>query len=93
MARGDPSTQRGLRLLARVGVEAEMSFKAYPHMLRHACGYALANKGIDTRTLQATLATKLDNALNRAGAAVPSSHLVAPPSCRPQVSPRPFGDA
>jgi site-specific recombinase XerD len=51
MARGDPSTQRGLRLLARVGVEAEMSFKAYPHMLRHACGYALANKGIDTRTL------------------------------------------
>jgi type 1 fimbriae regulatory protein FimB len=24
-------------------------------MLRHACGYALANKGIDTRTLQACL--------------------------------------
>jgi hypothetical protein len=24
-------------------------------MLRHACGYALANKGIDTQTLQAYL--------------------------------------
>jgi type 1 fimbriae regulatory protein FimB len=24
-------------------------------MLRHACGYALANEGIDTRTLQAQL--------------------------------------
>jgi site-specific recombinase XerD len=24
-------------------------------MLRHACGYALANKGTDTRTLQAYL--------------------------------------
>jgi site-specific recombinase XerD len=28
---------------------------AHPHMLRHACGYALANKGHDTRALQAYL--------------------------------------
>jgi integrase len=28
---------------------------AGPHMLRHACGYALANKGHDTRALQAYL--------------------------------------
>jgi type 1 fimbriae regulatory protein FimB/type 1 fimbriae regulatory protein FimE len=27
----------------------------HPHMLRHACGYALANKGHDTRALQALL--------------------------------------
>jgi site-specific recombinase XerD len=27
----------------------------WPAMLRHATGYALANKGIDTRTLQAYL--------------------------------------
>jgi type 1 fimbriae regulatory protein FimB/type 1 fimbriae regulatory protein FimE len=27
-------------------------------MLRHACGYALANKGIDTRALQAYLGHK-----------------------------------
>jgi hypothetical protein len=33
-----------------------MSFKVHPHMLRHACGYALANKGIDTRTCRPTSA-------------------------------------
>jgi integrase len=32
-----------------------IGFKAHPHMLRHACGYALANKGHDTRALQAYL--------------------------------------
>jgi site-specific recombinase XerD len=34
---------------------AKLNFKAHPHMLRHACGYALANKGHDTRALQAYL--------------------------------------
>jgi site-specific recombinase XerD len=29
--------------------------KALPHMLRHACGYALANKGHDTRAIQGWL--------------------------------------
>jgi site-specific recombinase XerD len=28
---------------------------AHPHMLRHTCGFALANKGHDTRALQAYL--------------------------------------
>ena len=32
-----------------------LGFKAHPHMLRHACGFALANKGHDTRALQAFL--------------------------------------
>ena len=32
-----------------------LSFKAHPHMLRHACGYAPANKGHDKRALQAYL--------------------------------------
>ena len=36
-------------------LEARLGFKAHPHMLRHACGYALANKGHDTRALQAYL--------------------------------------
>jgi site-specific recombinase XerD len=26
-----------------------------PHMLRHSCGYKLANDGVDTRTIQAYL--------------------------------------
>jgi site-specific recombinase XerD len=37
------------------GREAKLAFKARPHTLRHACGYALANKGHDTRALQAYL--------------------------------------
>ena len=34
---------------------AGIGFPIHPHMLRHACGYALANRGTDTRTLQAYL--------------------------------------
>ncbi len=41
-----------VRLTARAGEEAEIGFKVHPRMPRHACGYALANKGLDTRTLQ-----------------------------------------
>jgi integrase len=40
------------KLVARAGREAKMEFPVHPHMLRHACGYYLANKGIDTRTIQ-----------------------------------------
>ena len=51
-----PFTTAGFaRMVERAGVEARLVFKAHPHMLRHACGYALANKGHDTRALQAYL--------------------------------------
>jgi site-specific recombinase XerD len=52
--------QAHLKFIARrcAGVEAGFGFKAHPHMLRHACGYALANKGHDTRALQAYLGHK-----------------------------------
>ena len=54
--RGAPFTTAGFaRMIERAGVEARLGFKAHPHMLRHACGYALANKGHDTRALQAYL--------------------------------------
>ena len=54
--RGAPFSVAGLqKLVQRAGVEAKMSFKVHPHMLRHATGFALANKGTDTRTLQAYL--------------------------------------
>ena len=36
----------------------ELGFKAHPHMLRHACGFAPANKGRDTWSLQAYLGHK-----------------------------------
>jgi integrase len=57
--RSTPFTTAGLaRMIERAGIEAELGFKAHPHMLRHACGYALANKGHDTRALQAYLGHK-----------------------------------
>jgi len=57
--RGSPFTTAGFaRMLERAGVEAKLAFKPHPHMLRHACGFALANKGHDTRALQAYLGHK-----------------------------------
>jgi site-specific recombinase XerD len=57
--RGAPFTTAGFaRMLERVGIEAKFGFKPHPHMLRHACGYALANRGHDTRALQAYLGHK-----------------------------------
>lgn len=54
--RSAPFTVSGLqKMVERVGIEAKLPFKVHPHMLRHATGYALANKGTDTRTLQAYL--------------------------------------
>ena len=54
--RGSPFTIAGFsRMIERAGAEAKLGFKAHPHMLRHACGYALANRGHDTRALQAYL--------------------------------------
>ena len=57
--RGAPFGATGFaRLLERAGEAARLPFKAHPHMLRHACGFALANKGHDTRALQAYLGHK-----------------------------------
>jgi type 1 fimbriae regulatory protein FimB/type 1 fimbriae regulatory protein FimE len=57
--RGAPFTTAGFaRMIERAGVAANLGFKAHPHMLRHACGYKLANDGHDTRSLQAYLGHK-----------------------------------
>jgi site-specific recombinase XerD len=57
--RGAPFSTAGFaRMVERVGIEAKLAFKAHPHMLRHACGYKLANDGHDTRALQAYLGHK-----------------------------------
>jgi type 1 fimbriae regulatory protein FimB/type 1 fimbriae regulatory protein FimE len=57
--RGAPFTTAGFaRMMERAGEAAGLKFKAHPHMLRHACGFALANKGHDTRALQAYLGHK-----------------------------------
>jgi integrase len=48
--RGSPFTTAGLARMIEPRPPAAL--KAHPHMLRHACGYALANKGHDTRAIQ-----------------------------------------
>src|SRR5262249_8229095 len=54
--RGGPMAPKSFHaLIARLGERAKMPFPIHPHMLRHACGYALANAGHDTRALQAWL--------------------------------------
>ncbi len=39
-------------LLRRYGELAGLSLPPHPHMLRHACGFALADQGADTRLIQ-----------------------------------------
>ena len=52
--RGAPFSVSGFRrMIERAGQAAGLEIKAHP--LRHATGYALANQGTDTRTLQAYL--------------------------------------
>ena len=50
--RGSQMTRKGIyELIKRLGKKARLP-KAHPHMLRHSCGYYLANKGIDSRIIQ-----------------------------------------
>jgi len=54
--RGGPITEATVRkLVARAGRDAQIELAVHPHMLRHATGFYLANKGVDTRTIQAYL--------------------------------------
>jgi site-specific recombinase XerD len=54
--RGAPFTTAGFaRMLQRAAMATSLTLKVHPHMLRHACGFALANSGHDTRALQAYL--------------------------------------
>jgi site-specific recombinase XerD len=42
-------------IVRRAGQEAGLDFQVHPHMLRHACGFALANQegtANDTRLIQ-----------------------------------------
>jgi site-specific recombinase XerD len=54
--RDGPMTPKAFHaLFGRIGARAKMQFPIHPHMLRHGCGYALANAGHDTTALQAWL--------------------------------------
>lgn len=54
--RGEALDRRQVNyLLKRYGELAGLDFAPHPHMLRHACGYSLANAGHDTRAIQTYL--------------------------------------
>jgi type 1 fimbriae regulatory protein FimB len=50
--RGPMTRQAFNYICAGIGKGAGLSIKIHPHMLRHSCGFALANKGCDTRLIQ-----------------------------------------
>ena len=51
--RGSPLSIAGYqRMVARAGEAAGFGFLIHSHMLRHSCGYKLANDGHDTRAIQ-----------------------------------------
>jgi site-specific recombinase XerD len=57
--RGAPMTAAGFRkMLARAGDKSGLGSLVHPHALRHGCGYALIDRGIDVRTVQAWLGHK-----------------------------------
>lgn len=53
--KGPMSRATVCQMIARAGRLARIPFPVHPHMLRHACGYKLANDGHDTRAIQAYL--------------------------------------
>ncbi len=51
--RGSPLTrQSAWRIVVEAGERAKLDIATHPHMLKHSCGYYLADKGLDTRLIQ-----------------------------------------
>ena len=51
--KGNPlSRQQFYQIISSSGGTAGLTIEIHPHMLRHSCGFALANMGIDTRLIQ-----------------------------------------
>ena len=54
--RHGPLSRRNVHyIIKRAGEIAQLGFLIHPHMLRHACGFKLANDGVDTRSIQGYL--------------------------------------
>ena len=56
--KGPMTTSNVRKMIARAGVKAGIGFPVHPHQLRHSTGFTLANRGVDTRSLQAYLGHK-----------------------------------
>ncbi len=50
--KGPLTTSTVRKIIARAGELTSLGFPVHPHMLRHACGFKLANDGHDTRAIQ-----------------------------------------
>ena len=50
--RGTQFTRQGINYLIRIAGEQAKLGRVRPHMLRHSCGFKLANQGADLRTMQ-----------------------------------------
>jgi type 1 fimbriae regulatory protein FimB/type 1 fimbriae regulatory protein FimE len=50
--RGAMTASSVRKIVTRAGEQANLGFPVHPHMLRHACGFKLANEGHDTRAIQ-----------------------------------------
>lgn len=50
--RGQPLTERAVYYLVRSAGEKAGLLDVHPHTLRHSCGYYLADRGTDLRTMQ-----------------------------------------
>lgn len=50
--RGEPFSRQGLHYLIGAIAKRAGLHHVHPHMLRHGCGFALANRGRDTRLIQ-----------------------------------------
>lgn len=46
------SRQQAYRIIRNAGERANIVIETHPHMLRHSCGYELAERGTDTRLIQ-----------------------------------------
>lgn len=52
-AKGNHLTRQYMyKQLRHYGLLAGLAVRVHPHMLRHACGYELAEQGMDTRLIQ-----------------------------------------
>lgn len=56
--RGPLTAASVYKIVAKAGKEAGLPFPVHPHMLRHATGFYLANRGLDTRAIQLYLGHK-----------------------------------
>ena len=57
--RGTPMSKAAIaKMVERLGARVLPELSIHPHMFRHSCGYALAEKAIDTRRIQEWLGHK-----------------------------------